>query len=44
MNATKLALLGGSPAITLPPEQFPRFSQEAIARVTQLLEEGVAGG
>jgi dTDP-4-amino-4,6-dideoxygalactose transaminase len=44
MNATKLALLGGSPAITLPPEQFPRFSQEAIARVTQLLEEGVSVG
>ena len=44
MNATKLALLGGSPAITLPPEQFPRFSPEAIARVTQVLEKGISVG
>ena len=27
MNATKLALLGGEPAVTTPDEQFPRFSQ-----------------
>ncbi len=44
MSATKLALLGGEPAITGPAKQFPRFSQEAIARVTQLLEEGVSVG
>jgi dTDP-4-amino-4,6-dideoxygalactose transaminase len=44
MKATKLALLGGSPAITLPPVQFPRFSQEAIARVSHLLENGISVG
>jgi dTDP-4-amino-4,6-dideoxygalactose transaminase len=44
LKATKLALLGGKPAVTAPPEQFPRFSQETIARVTRLLEEGVSVG
>ena len=43
-TATKLALLGGEPVVTLPPEQFPRFSQEAIERVTHLLEGGVSVG
>ncbi len=41
---TKLALLGGSPSITLPSEQFPRFSQEAITRVAQILEQGISVG
>jgi dTDP-4-amino-4,6-dideoxygalactose transaminase len=44
MEATKLALLGGKPAVTAPPEQFPRFTQETIERVTRLLEEGVSVG
>jgi len=44
MNVTKPALLGGPPAITLPPEQFPRFSDEAISRVTDLLGRGISVG
>jgi len=44
MSATKLALLGGEPAVTLPPPQFPRFSPEAIDRVANLLERGVSVG
>ncbi len=44
MSTTKLALLGGEPAVSASAEQFPRFSQEAIKRVVELLEGGVSVG
>ena len=44
MDATKLAILGGEPAVTASSEQFPRFSHEAIKRVVELLEGGVSVG
>ncbi len=45
MSTNTLALLGGTPAITNSSEgPYPRFSGEAIRRVTELLERGVTVG
>ena len=44
MTARTLALLGGEPVVTTPASQFPRFSDEAIARVSRLLKDGVSVG
>lgn len=42
--ATKLALLGGTPVGDVSYSKFPRFSEEAIARVGDVLREGKAIG
>lgn len=39
-NASKLALLGGTPLGAVPADRHPRFSRRAIQRVAKLLETG----
>ena len=44
MSSNKLALAGGEPAAKSDTAAYPRFSAEAISRVTGLLERGVTVG
>ena len=44
MSASTLALLGGAPTGSASPGKYPRFSQEAIDRVADLLKRGVTVG
>jgi dTDP-4-amino-4,6-dideoxygalactose transaminase len=44
MSASKLALLGGTPVGPVSPGQYPHFSQEAVDRVAELLQQGTTVG
>ena len=44
MSPSNLALLGGTPACSPPPTRYPRFSERAIERVSELLKEGATVG
>lgn len=43
-SSKKLALLGGKPLGPVLPDQHPRFSSRALARVRSLLEKGMTVG
>ena len=44
MSASKIALLGGTPIGSVSSGQHPRFSQDAIDRVVELLKRGATVG
>jgi len=44
VSVSKLALLGGDPTGSVSSEQHPRFSQDAMDRIVELLERGVTVG
>ena len=44
MSGSKLALLGGTPIGSVPSGQHPRFSQDAVDRVVELLSRGATVG
>ena len=44
MSASKLALLGGTPTGSVSSGQHPRFSQDAVDRIVELLKRGVTVG
>ena len=44
MSASKLAFLGGTPIGSVSSGQHPRFSQDAVDRVVELLKRGVTVG
>ena len=44
MSTSKLALLGGTPTGSVSSGQHPRFSQDAVDRVVELLKRGTTVG
>ena len=44
MSTSKLALLGGTPTGSVSSGQHPRFSQDAVDRIVELLKRGVTVG
>jgi dTDP-4-amino-4,6-dideoxygalactose transaminase len=44
MSGSKLALLGGTPTGSVSYGQYPRFSQDAVDRVIELLQRGATVG
>ena len=44
MSASRLALLGGTPIGSVSSGQHPRFSQDAVDRVIELLKRGATVG